>query len=228
MNFFDDAVQKRKQLQASFATLPTVRLSGVVGPRGASGGKVPPETQWSLNVGLIAWRVAHGPLRETPLILTKIVSDKELRALQDAIRPESLISFEAKLCESSPFGDARAELVRLLDAQQVQKDPELERILANSVLPIEISDPVLGRLVLNKAVDWFEGQATWLGNTINLALSATGEIDTQAAISTAKMLLGSMLEWSRQIDNLAVSELLDLKNESGSLRTSKRFPVMSF
>jgi hypothetical protein len=55
MSFFDDAVQKRKQLQALFATLPTVTLSGVVGARGASGGKIPPEKQWSLNVGLIAW-----------------------------------------------------------------------------------------------------------------------------------------------------------------------------
>lgn len=185
-------------------------LLGVVGPLGAGGGKIGQETQWSLNVGLIAWRMGHGPLMETSLTLTKMVSDEELRALQDVIRAESVIAFEAKLCESSPFGDARAELVRLLDAHT---DPELERVLAGSVVPVEISDPVLGRLVLNKAVDWFEGQVAWLGKTINVALSADGEIDPQAAIRTAKVLLASMPDWSGQINHFAVSELLELKNE---------------
>lgn len=213
MTFFDDAVEKRKLLQASFAILPTMTLLGVVGPQGASGGKIPPETQWSLNVGLIAWRMADGLLRETSLILTKLVSDEELCALQGAIRANSVIAFEAKLCESSPFGDARAELVRLLDAHTAQADPELERVLACSVAPVETSDPVLGRLVLNKAVDWFEGQVTWLGKTIDVALSADGEIDPQAALKAAKVLLGSMAEWSRKIEHFAVSELLDLKNE---------------
>lgn len=213
MPFFDDAVQKRKELQAIFTTLPTVTLSGAVDPLGACGGKIPPETQWSLNVGLIAWRIVNGPLRETSLIVNKLVSDEELRALQGSIRPDSIISFEAKLCESSPFGDARAELVRLLDAQAVQGDPDLERILANSIAQVEIYDPVLGRLILNRTVGWFEGQMVWLGKTINVALSADGEIEKQAAIRAAKVLLDSMLEWSQQINNLAVSELLNLKNE---------------
>lgn len=214
MPFFDDAVEKRKQLLATFATLPIVTLSGVVGPTGPSGGKIPPENLWSLNVGLIAWRVANGPLRESSLIVSKAVSDEELRALQGAVRPDSLIFFEAKLCELSPFGDARAQLVRLLDAQTVQRDPDSERILAKSITPVEISDPILGRLILNRPLGWFEGQVMWLGKTIKVALSADGELDKQTAIAAAKVLLDSMLEWTQQINNLALTELLSLKNES--------------
>lgn len=82
--------------------------------------------------------------------------------MQASIRPDSVISFEAKLCEASPFGDARAELVRLLDAQAMQRDPDLERVLTNSVAPVEISDPALGRLILNRPVGTFEGKVVWL------------------------------------------------------------------
>ncbi|HEX8479116.1 MAG TPA: DUF2262 domain-containing protein [Telluria sp.] len=213
MSFFDDAIQKRKQLQALYVTLPTVTLTGVVGPGGASGGRIPPEAQWSLNADLMAWRVGNGSIRETPLIVSKSVSDDELHVLQRAIQPDSIISFEAKLCESSPFGDARAELVQLLDAQAGAIDPVLERILANSIAPVEISDPVFGRLILNRRVGWFEGQVKWLGKTIDVALSAEGENDIRAAIQSAHAFLDSMLEWSQKINNLAVAELLDLKNE---------------
>jgi hypothetical protein len=213
MSFFDDAVQKQKQLQSVFATLPTVTLSGVVDPTGASGGKIPPETQWSLNVGLIAWHVANGPIVETSLIVSKSVSEEELQALQHSIRSDSIISFEAKLCELSPFGDARAELVQLLNPQAVARAPVLERILENSIAPVEISDPLLGRLIFNRRVGWFEGQVKWLGKTIDVALSANGEHDTHAAIQSAHVFLDSMLEWSQKINNLAVAELLNLKNE---------------
>jgi hypothetical protein len=167
-----------------------------------------------LNVGLIAWRVVDGPLREIPLIVNKSVSDEELRALQASIRSDSLISFEAKLCEASPFGDARAELVRLLDAQAMQRDPDLERVLTNSVAPVEISDPVLGKLILNRPVGTFEGKVVWLGDMIDVALSADSEIDKQAVVRAAKFLLDSMLEWSQRVNDLAVSKLLELKNES--------------
>lgn len=211
MPFLDDAVEKRKQLQASFATLPVVKLSGVVGPTNPGAGKIPPENLWSLNVGLIAWRVAHGPLRESLLIVSKEVSDEELRGLQGAVRSDSIISFEAKLCEPSPFGDARAQLVCLLDPQT--EDPDLERVLAKSIKPVETSDPSIGRLILNRSLGWFEGQVKWLGKTIDIALSADGELDTQAAIGAAKVLLDSMLEWSQRINDVAVSELLHLKNQ---------------
>jgi hypothetical protein len=162
---------------------------------------------------LIAWRVVDGPLSETPLIVSKTIPDEELRALQRSIRPDSIIVLEAKLCEPSPFGDARAELVRLLDAQAVPGDPDLERVLADSVAPVEFSDSVLGRLILNRLAGWFEGNVVWQGGMINLALSAAAEIDRQAAVQTAKVLLDSMLEWSQQVNNLAVSKLLSLKNE---------------
>jgi hypothetical protein len=213
MSFFDDAVQKQKQLQSVFATLPTVTLSGVVDPTGACGSKIPPETQWSLNVGLIAWHVANGPIMETSLIVSKSVSEEELQALQHSIRSDSIISFEAKLCELSPFGDARAELVQLLNPQAVARDPLLERILENSIAPVEISDPLLGRLIFNRRVGWFEGQVKWLGKTIDVALSANGGHDTHAAIQSAHVFLDSMLEWSQKISNLAVAKLLNLKNE---------------
>lgn len=188
-------------------------MTGVVGGRSAGGSRNAQEAQWSLHVDLIAWRTAHAPLQETPLLLTRMVSDDELRALRDTIQADSVIAFEARLCEHSPFGDARAELVRLLDAHEARTDPELARILARSIAPVEISDPVLGRLVFNRAVDWFEGQVPWLGKTIDVALSAEGRKDPVPALRSTKVLLGSMAAWSRQIKRLAVSALLDLKNE---------------
>jgi hypothetical protein len=211
LDIFDDAKQKRKQLLTIFDTLPTITLYGVVGANGPSGGKTPPEVLWSLNLHLIAWRIPGELVRSVPLSVSKLVSDEELRALQNLIISESIIAFRGKLCENSPFGDTRAELVGLLD-QPI--DNELELILSKFREPVEILDPLIGKLVLNKSVDLFEGKVTWLGQSIDIAISVDENDTPTSSLQTAKALLIAMEQWTSRMNDYAVAELLELKNDS--------------
>ncbi|PHV09947.1 DUF2262 domain-containing protein [Chitinimonas sp. BJB300] len=211
LDIFDDARQKRKQLLAIFETLPTISVYGVVGANGPSGGKVPPAVHWSLNLNLIAWRIPGGPVRNTHLSVSKIVSDEELRALQNSIKSESIVAFQGKLCESSPFGDARAQLISLLDRPS---DNELELILSQFRQPVEIIDSVVGRLVLNKSVNWFEGKVTWLGKHIEIAVSVDDDGNPADSLKTAKALLEAMEQWANKVNDYAADELLELKNDN--------------
>lgn len=211
IDIFDQAVRKRKELHAIFDTLPETTIYGVVGANGPSGGKVPPETCWSLHLHLIAWRIPEGPVKRAQLSVNKRVSDAELAVLQDAIHSESIFAFRGKLCESSPFGDARAQLISLLDCPI---DEELESILSDFLKPVELTDPVVGKLTLNKSIDQFEGSIAWFGKQIGLKIPVDESGDPSDSLRTAKVLLANMESWAAKVTDYAAANLLELKNDS--------------
>jgi hypothetical protein len=211
LDTFDDAAQKRKNLLAIFDTLPTITLYGVVDANGPGGSNVPPENHWSLHLNLIAWRIPGSSVNCAQLSVTKDLSDEELDVLQNAIDSESIIAFRGKLCEHSPFGDARAQLDILLD-QPI--DEALETVLSQYRELVEIVDPLIGKLVLNKTVDWFEGKITWLGKEVDIAISVDESGSPSDSLKTVKILLKTMEQWAKKVNNYAVTQLLDLKNDN--------------
>jgi hypothetical protein len=210
-DIFDDAKLKRQQLLAIFETLPITTIHGVVGANGPSGGKIPPEVNWSLNLNLIAWRIPGTPIRNTQLSVSKTVSDEGLKALQGSIASESVIAFQGKLCECSPFGDSRAQLASLLDPPS---DNELESILSKFREPVEMTDPVVGRLILNKSANWFEGKVVWLGKQVDIAVSLDENDSPTDSLHTAKGLMKAMEQWASKVNDYAVGQLLELKNDN--------------
>ena len=206
----DEFAQKRQQLLDAYQALPEITLYGVVGASGPRGSKWPPRKLWSFNLELIAWRLPDQAVKHSPLRMEKDVADDELEALREVINAESLIALRCKLCENSPYGDTRAQFVSLLPAP---KDEELAAVLAQFQQPVEMQDPVLGKLVLEKAEDCFEGEINWLGQQIpiNLCLDEDGKV--LEALETAKALMAEMPQWGKKINDFAVAELLPLKND---------------
>ena len=143
--------------------------------------------------------------------MEKNVSDVELEALRQAIHAESIIALRCKLCENSPYGDTRAQFVSLL-APPI--DGELEAVLVQFQQPIVMQHPVLGKLVLEKAEDCFEGEINWLGQKISLSLCLDEDGKVLDALETAKALLADMPQWGKKINDFALAELLPLKNEA--------------
>lgn len=208
---FKEGKRKRTELLAIFETLPETTIHGVVGANGPGGGKTPPETRWSLALQLVAWRIPGSEIHQTKLPVTKLVTNTELDELQKSIQPNSVITFRAKLCEASPFGDARAQLIALLEPPE---DNELNSIVSELKKPVVISDPDLGELTLNRSVDWYEGQITWMGQEIRISVSLDEDGSPDGALDTARELLTSMATWATNVNEYAVQKLLDLKNET--------------
>lgn len=191
--------------------MPETIIRGVVDANGPGGGKVPPEKLWSLNLSLVAWREMQGKIHNTELEIYKNVSDEELNQIQELVKPESLIQFKAKLSNNSPFGDSRAQLISVMNSPD---DKELIDALNKYKVPVKINHPKLGELILNKSVDWFEGQISWLGKSIELAVSLDEGDNPNLSILTAEALCKDMDSWSKRINNYAISELLELKNDN--------------
>ena len=206
----EEAKQKRKALLGIFDALPPVTISGVVGANGPGASRLQEET-WSLHLEMVAWRTNETPVRKEPLIVSKQVSDDELHKIQASIARESIITFQGKLCEESPFGNAQAQLLRLLPPAP---DSELDSVLADYRQPVEMTDRVLGRLVLNKAVDWFEGELDWLGDRVRLAIALDEDRTLTDSLLTARTLVSQMEGWTKQVSKYAVAELLQVKNDS--------------
>ena len=210
-NPFAGATEKAQALREQFAALPESVIHGVIGARGASGGKGGKETMWNLNVELIAWRVADGPLQDSELKISKRVTDEELKRLQKLLRSETLVAISAKLCEHSPFGDARAQLGEVLAPPD---DAALSAKLAAYIQPVEMHDPLLGKLVLNKAVNWFDGKATWLGQEVRFSVEPDDDNSPAPALQAAKSLWEAAGEWDEKARRYAAEEMLENKIEN--------------
>lgn len=223
---FKEAAIKKEKLEKEFASLPETIVSGVVGANGPGAGKVPSDQYWSLNLSLIAWKELGGQANDSKLILSKNLTDGELEAIQATVKRESLVKFKVKLSKVSPFGDARAQLVSILDTPD---DAELKAVLEKFREPVEITHPEFGALVLNRSVDWFEGTVNWMGEPIRVSVSLDEESgSSESSIKTLEALYSGASDWSKKITDYAVSELLELKNDNWLMDDQEELTASDF
>ena len=210
-NTFQNAVDKSKKLEEEFRTLPETIITGVVGANGPGGGRMPSDKYWSLNLSLIAWRDSEGNIYNSNLIIYKYLTDLELEQIQEKVKEESLVRFKAKVSKNSPFGDARAQLVNIMDTPD---DDELKQILTKFKEPTVVEHSIFGSFMLDKSVDWFEGEVDWLNSPIKANVSIDDNGSPDLGFATLESLYKNASTWAKRINEYAVSELLDLKNDS--------------
>lgn len=183
-------------------------ITGIVHPGGAGGGRVPPATEWTLRFTLEEWRRADGVIRATPLSIHRTVTDEELSAMMGRISSSQIVTARVRFT-----GEGSAELLELVDTNVPPNDPLAARAEELS-RPVTHESERFGTLRLDRGLDWWEGEATWMGNTIRIAVAATDQRELNAALATAGALWDDQGGWSERIQAFAVRELLELKNES--------------
>lgn len=225
-DIFKEAVIKKEKLEKEFLALPEIIITGVVGANGSGAGKVPSDKYWSLNLSLIAWNEHEGKINHSTLTLSKNVTDGELEEIRASIKRESLVQFRVKLSKVSPFGDARAQLISILDTPD---DDELQTVLEKFKEPVEIIHPVFGTLVLDRSADWFEGTLNWMGEPIRISVSLDeGSGSVESSIKTLEALYANASDWSKRITDYAVSELLELKNDNWLMDDQEELTASDF
>lgn len=210
-DIFQKAAQNKEALEKELDEASETIITGVVGASQPSGGRIPPNELWHLHLSLVAWKANGGELEKRALIVSKAITEKELAELQERIKSESVIKFKGKLSKESPFGDARARLIELMDEP---KDKELDEALTSYKQPVVMKHPIFGKLLLDKTVDWFEGKANWMGLEIKINLALDEDGDSKGSVDTATIIFSECAEWSMKVNEYAISELLKLKNES--------------
>ncbi|MFS1523781.1 DUF2262 domain-containing protein [Microbulbifer sp. 2304DJ12-6] len=229
-DIFKEASIKKEKLHREFAELPETIITGVVGARDAVGnkrgaGKVPGDEYWSLKLSLIAWKELGKKINNSPLIFSNDLTYSELKLIQDHVERESLVQFKVKLSKESPFGDARAQLLSILDTPD---DIELKAALEKYKEPVEVTHPEFGVLVLDRSLDCFEGTINWQGEPVELSVSVDEEDGSiSSSLKTIEALYSQSGDWSKKIADYAVSELLEVMNKNW-LEGEKEFTASDF
>jgi len=77
-----------------------------------------------------------------------------------------------------------------------------------------VADDYFGTFTLDRSVNWLDTQALWQSAPVTLHLSLDNCEDQDALIHSARTFWEAQESWDRRVRECAVSELLDLRNDS--------------
>lgn len=185
-----------------------ITLVAVTGPEGVSDDRKEGEELWTLTISLTAWTDEDdGIVSQQPAQL-QILADEQLRSYLRQHLPGNFI-IKAKVRPAK-----EGDLFQLVGMPEPGFDPELKAILNEQVKPITLETADLGTFTLIRSMGWFETQADWLTQPIQLTFARGEEEEQQDSLATARTLLAKAQELDVQIRDLAADKLLDAVNEA--------------
>lgn len=140
------------------------------------------------------------------------MNDAELKNIQSIIDADTVIRIRARILEKSVFDGAQAQLEEYIGLNS--SDTELQKQLIELTKPITLDDEQFGVFTFDRSLSWYTATANWAGHDIDLTLSAEDQVEAQPCLKVARTLWANMTEWKNRIDDYAVQELLDLKNDT--------------
>jgi hypothetical protein len=93
-------------------------------------------------------------------------------------------------------------------------DTELQEFSDRMDRPVVVSTELLGKLALDRELNWFAGKATWLGATIDVRCEPDDHGNIDKALETARNLWADQQGWTNKVAAFAAKELLPIKNEN--------------
>jgi len=205
---------RQEELYDRLTHCPLVEVTGLVPPDGGpGGGGWSGDKPWTLRFELEPWRDDKGNLRQERLQLIKSVSEEELHQFMKIINAYDVIRIHARIAESpaSP-GKFDALMESFLGIET--DDKELNAIAEDLKNPVIMRDPKLGKLVLDRRLNWFCGKIKWQRKPVILHITTSKTEEVQDALKTAHSLLDNHSDWHKRIRDFAVKELLPLKNQN--------------
>jgi len=181
-------------------------IEGVVSPS-SQGGWFGHNDAYEVHCfALAAWRKGDGP-----------VVDKELTVLRAVPQGHDYFDdFQAcsvhKLSVMLAPGETRAVFEKSLPLDSPSQ--ELTLLAEQLRKPVIVSTELFGDLVLDRSVDWFEGEADWNGTRVRINLETSEDGTMDGALETAQALWKDQDTWKKRMDEYAVEELLPLKNDA--------------
>ncbi|MCI0764202.1 DUF2262 domain-containing protein [Bacillus sp. TL12] len=189
-------------------TKEIIEVAAVTGASGVGAGKAGDAILWGASIPLIAWQdlCNHELIIEEKLRLEWLADDAELRRSRELLQENTVVRLLVRREENAMM------LVQVLD--KTYEDNELEKILQDSMKPVYYQDKILGEFTLEKTVELFEKQISWVGEECSLSFDWNkDEQIMQDALKTAYILFEGQNEWDRKMKLFAATELLELANE---------------
>lgn len=198
-------IRARREASALFRQLAKaelVDLIGIVKPGGAFGGKLQGESEWTLQLPLIAWRTRDGPIQQTQMTARQRVrTESALQAAMKRFHDYDIVRLKAHIATIK--GAREALVVRHDGAVQ---DRDMAALVKKLQQPVRIKDARLGILTLDRASGGFQGTVTWSGRGIRVNLSQYQRSSPDDALGFARHFFRARRRWELLIKSRILSD----------------------
>ncbi len=183
-----------------------VVIQGVVSPGGQSGWEGQNDSYEVHCLLFSVWRQPGDDLAQHELTLLRPVPPNA--EIFDDFEDYSVQRFQVLLS-----GDrTRAVVEKILSMDSA--DPDLDAAAIELKKPVVIPTDGFGDLVLDRRINWFEGKTTWNDNPVRITFDAENDKPPEEALASARLLWAEQKGWNQRIEDYALKELLDLKNDA--------------
>lgn len=183
-----------------------VEIEGVVSG-GNQGGWPHPKGYYVHAFAFAAWRRPGQPLIQTKLTILRPVDPNDAEKFSGF--PEfSIHRMRVQLSED----ETRAIFAGLSD--HTPDNQGLREVSEELQKPVIVTSPRFGDLVLDRRINWFEGETLWNGQAVRITFDTDSSLDIKHGLAVAEQIWDHQREWQDKVENFAVQELLPLKNDS--------------
>lgn len=206
---FAELERNNLEFRRRIEQVPEETILGLVGERGPAGCCFM-GGDWNLVLSLVAWKKSSGELSQEELRVEFPVPEESVSHYMGEIDSYSIVKIKARYGQH-PDGFLQALASELISTDE--SDSELKQIAEERQVPVVIEDPQFGPLTLNRALNQFSGSVLWDGVEISLDLSCDETGELQESLTVARKLWEQQSTWAAQVQDFAVSGLLEHKNE---------------
>ncbi|GMV26622.1 MAG: hypothetical protein AMXMBFR58_26530 [Phycisphaerae bacterium] len=209
-----ERLKQEKELKRRVDRAEPVDIVGVVDPAGPSGGRRLGQRDWVFNLTLSPWRIKGGELQQSALKLYDWISERQVCARMNGIKPYSIRRFQARVLPAPAGAPTQGRIVKITGSGST--DRELAQAARTLRKPVYYRDEVLGRLRFDRADSVWKGTVAWKGaknNRLQLTIESGGEAPSPAALRAARLIVKGRLAWEKKARDYAVKHVLPLVNE---------------
>ncbi|MDO4294904.1 MAG: DUF2262 domain-containing protein [bacterium] len=182
------------------------RVIGLVEMQGWTGLQEEGEEYLTAQTYLQVWKKVGGEICQDAICIQRKADERLLRFLKRSATGGSIVCCSLRQSLTEP------RVFYLEGNPRRVEDEEIQRIQEEMQKPVEYQAEGLGLFYLNPSEEWFETNMDWKGVSLEIVLD-NGEketLDWQA--SQAKRILENLEQWEEAARQIAVDELLEIKN----------------
>lgn len=161
------------------------------------------------HITLAAWRVDRDVIQRSELTAFERTTDRSDSPEQTdnpAIRAYAIVRMSVRLERKN----GRAVVVGPIESV---RDDELAAIGRELQQQVAVTDPILGRLVLDRSLNRFGGFSLWRGHKIRFDVDSVDDQPRADAIELAHAVLAAEQTWASRVDETCMADLYDLAND---------------
>lgn len=208
-DFFAEIERNNNQFLKDVENSPSVKIIGVVSASDVAGAG--DSKGWKLVFHFTGWETESTPFNTSELRIEMPVAENEISTYQEMFSSYDVIEIEGKIGKH-PNGHSQVLMSKYLG--KVTDNQTLNDHSIQLQKPVIIEDSVLGKLTLDRTIDIFECDNSWLEGEVSFSLSCDEDGSIESILPKSYSILQSAKLWDSKTKEFSAKKLLELKNDT--------------